>query len=142
MIRQKAVMNKFFLVTTAILPMIFCAAPTHAQDVDCTDPQDQTSMNICAYRDWEAADRELNAVWPFIRNRLRESDSFQPEELKGGEEALLRSQRAWIEYRDGTCEAEGFQARGGTLETFIVSSCLARLTRHRTKELQEIAPQY
>ena len=125
------------LVTAA-----FSASPAGAQEVDCTDPQDQFSMNTCAHRDWEDADRELNAVWPIIRNRLRESDSFQPEELKGGEKALLKSQRAWIDYRDGTCEAEGFQARGGTLEPLIVSSCLARLTRARTKELQEIAPQY
>lgn len=135
-------MKRSVIAVTAILTMVSGILPTRAQEIDCTDPQDQTSMNICAYRDWEAADRELNEVWPVIRNRLRESDSSLPEELKGAEEALLKSQRAWIDYRDGTCEAEGFQARGGTLEPLIVSSCLARLTRLRTTELQEIAPQF
>lgn len=109
-----------------------------AQEVDCSDPQDQSTMNQCAYLDWQAADAELNKVWKEIRAKMRETDDYLPEEDRGAENALLKSQRAWIEYRDGTCEAEGFQVRGGSLEPLFYNGCLARLTRHRTKELSQI----
>lgn len=111
-----------------------------AQEVDCTDPQDQTSMNICSYRDWQAADKELNAIWPDIRSKMKETDTYLDDHLKGAEAALLKAQRAWIDYRDGNCAAEGFYARGGTLEPLIVNSCLARMTRQRIEELQGILP--
>ncbi|TCD14969.1 lysozyme inhibitor LprI family protein [Oricola cellulosilytica] len=112
-------------------------APATAQDWDCTKADDlpQQGMNWCAMRDYEAADRALNEAWPKIRARMKEVDSWQEDRLKGAEAALLKSQRAWIDYRDGQCEVEGFYARGGTLEPLIVSGCLARMTRKRTEEL-------
>jgi uncharacterized protein YecT (DUF1311 family) len=51
---------------------------------------------------------------------------------------LLKAQRAWIDYRDGQCEAEGFQARGGTMEPMLVAGCIANLTDQRTKELKQL----
>jgi uncharacterized protein YecT (DUF1311 family) len=57
---------------------------------------------------------------------------------KGAEKALLKAQRAWIDYRDGQCEAEGFQARGGTMEPMLVAGCIANLTDQRTKELKQL----
>lgn len=57
---------------------------------------------------------------------------------KGGEEALVKAQRAWIGYRDAQCLSWGFQARGGSMEPMLVSSCEADLTRKRTAELKAL----
>ena len=39
--------------------------------------------------------------------------------------------------RDASCDYEGFQARGGTMEPMLVAMCLARLTEERTKQLRD-----
>jgi uncharacterized protein YecT (DUF1311 family) len=58
--------------------------------------------------------------------------------MKGAEQALVKAQRAWIDYRDAECDAFGFQARGGTMEPMLVAGCLANITDKRTKELKEL----
>lgn len=115
------------------------AASAEDPPVDCKNAVTQTDMNICAARDYEAADKELNAQYKKTRAAMVAWDAELESNLKGAEKALLKSQRAWIDYRDGECAAEGFQARGGTLEPMLVSGCMAKLTRQRTKELVDLA---
>jgi uncharacterized protein YecT (DUF1311 family) len=121
-----------------LLPLLW-AMPAAAQEPDCANAMDQADMTACAGLEYEAADRELNAVW---KDAIADAKA-QDEELKsmggdgrpGHEETLRAAQRAWISYRDAACEYEGFEARGGSMEPMLASFCLARLTRLRTKEL-------
>lgn len=46
---------------------------------------------------------------------------------------------AWVSFRDANCEAAGFQARGGTMEPMLVSSCLADMSKKRAEELLTLA---
>ena len=110
-----------------------------AQDEpDCKNPETQFDMNACAQLDYEAADKELNAVWKQARAAAEKVDEEQWEEsLRGAEKALIAGQRGWIAYRDGQCELYGFEARGGSMEPMLVSGCKAEMTRARTKELRE-----
>jgi uncharacterized protein YecT (DUF1311 family) len=120
------------------LLLLATASPAAAQDdIDCSNQMAQQVMNICAARDYEAADVELNAVWKEARTAAKDLDAELSEDLKGAEKALLAGQRGWIAYRDGQCELAGFEARGGSMEPMLVSGCLADLTRKRTKELRE-----
>ncbi len=57
--------------------------------------------------------------------------------MQGADAALLAGQRGWIAYRDGHCELAGWEAHGGSMEPMLVSGCLERLTRERTKQLRE-----
>ncbi|TWD54224.1 uncharacterized protein YecT (DUF1311 family) [Agrobacterium vitis] len=106
---------------------------------DCGNAQTQTEMNECASADFDRADRALNAQWKLTRAVMQETDANLEDDQKGAEKALLNAQRAWIAYRDGQCEAEGFSVRGGTMESMIVADCKARLTDARTKELKALA---
>lgn len=106
---------------------------------DCSDPQSQSAMTICAERSWRAADAELNEAYKIAMAKLRKHDSQLPDNLKGGADALRDAQRSWIPYRDKACEAYGFQARGGTMEPMLVYGCLARLTRERVADLKDLA---
>ncbi len=112
----------------------------HAQgQPNCSDPQTQTEMNICAGQDYKAADAALNRVYREAIATMKEWDANLPGELKGAEETLRKAQRAWIPFRDEACAAYGFMARGGTMESMLVANCLADLTRKRTKELEDLA---
>ena len=109
-----------------------------AQEPDCRDPQTQTAMNICAGRDHEAADRALNRVYRELRAVLQERDRELGPRLGGIEAALVAGQHGWIAYRDGHCAVAGAEARGGTMEPLLVTTCQAKLTRYRTRELNEL----
>ncbi len=109
-----------------------------AQEANCADPQSNLEMKICAGQAYRAADGDLNADYLMARDAMRQMDKDLPKELRGAEKALLKGQRAWIKYRDGACDAEGFTVRGGTMESLIVTSCLARLTRQRSEDLRTL----
>lgn len=106
--------------------------------LDCNNAQTQGDMNQCAGDDLAKADKALNAQWKLTRAAMVETDANLDTEQKGAEKALLKGQRAWIDYRDGQCESEGFSVRGGSMEPMIIASCKARLTELRTKELKAL----
>ncbi|SON57921.1 hypothetical protein HDIA_4380 [Hartmannibacter diazotrophicus] len=103
---------------------------------DCGNAQTQLEINDCVARDYDRADAELNAVWKKAIAEMKSIDADLPPEQSGAADALLKSQRAWIAYRDGQCEAAGFQFVGGSIRGSTVGGCLADLTRKRTAELQ------
>ena len=132
-------MTRYWLSMSVACAALLGSGQAWSQDANCSDPQTQTEMNICAGKDYQAADAELNRVYKLAIRSMKESDSDLPPEMKGAEKALRSAQRSWIPYRDKACEAYGFLARGGTMESLLVSSCLADLTRQRTKELKALA---
>jgi uncharacterized protein YecT (DUF1311 family) len=117
------------------------AAAQDEPDVDCDQATTQMAMNICSGREYEAADRELNAIYKKAMARQREIDvdaaAMSPAHV-GAVAALRKAQRAWIDYRDGHCEAFGFAGLGGSIRPLLVSNCLKLLTTNRTKELRDL----
>jgi len=125
-----------FLIVTLFATLMATMPYAVAQDANCADPQSTLEMKICASRNLEAADFELNANYQKARGSMREMDNMLEGDLVGAELALRDAQRLWIKYRDAACDAEGFTVRGGTLEGLIVTTCLERLTRQRSRELR------
>jgi uncharacterized protein YecT (DUF1311 family) len=124
-----------------VFSVSYASAQNDEPEVDCANQITQLDMNVCAARDYETADTELNAVYKKAMDAVREMDE-QVKDLGdhyvGAVEALKRAQRAWIGYRDGQCELAGFEARGGSMEPMLISSCLADLTTKRTAELKTL----
>jgi uncharacterized protein YecT (DUF1311 family) len=96
-------------------------------------------LNYCAEKDFDAADAALNTQWKQTRKVVADYDKQLEANQRGAEKALLKAQRAWIDYRDGQCEAEGFAARGGTMEPMLVMSCKAEVSKVRADELKQLA---
>ncbi|KAA3517448.1 DUF1311 domain-containing protein [Agrobacterium vitis] len=127
------------LTVLAGLALLSLSGSVLAQARDCRDPQTQSDMTACAVQDFDAADKAMNAQWKITRKVFVEQDATLDDDLKGAEKALLKAQRAWIDYRDGQCEAQGFYVRGGTMEPMEVAACKAEMTKTRTKELKSLA---
>ncbi len=128
-------MKAFFTIA-----LVLTTTTAVAQDWNCDAWGDlpQQGMNYCAYQDYQKADRALNIVWPQIKAKMKALDESNKEwmpEQANGEENLLKAQRAWIDYRDRHCAAEGAEYAGGSIRPLIENSCLASLTRKRTEEL-------
>jgi uncharacterized protein YecT (DUF1311 family) len=94
----------------------------------CDNAETTVEMRDCAGKEYKAADAELNTVY----KQLMASLSDHPYEA-----ALKTAQQAWLKYRDANCEFEAFDNRGGTIYPVVYNSCLAVMTRARTKELRE-----
>lgn len=115
----------------------------NAQEYNCNNPQFQQEMNYCSAMDYEEADRILNQDYQMAIQAMKELDRVlievyrnQNEDLSKAENTLRQAQRNWLKYRDVACETEGFLFYGGTMESMIVSGCLERLTRQRSKDLR------
>jgi len=126
------------LIPGLLLATVSVTAALAEDKPDCNNAMTQMDMNICANMDFQKADAELNAVYKKAMAKMRETDSYLSDDLKGATDTLRDAQRAWIPYRDKACEAYGFLARGGSMEPMLVSNCRADLTNQRIKELQEL----
>lgn len=110
--------------------------------LDCDSAMTQTDMNQCAAREYYQADRALNAQWVKTAAAMRKRDETRFGDGRPGYfETLLEGQRAWLKYRDAHCRAEGYYARGGSLEPMLVATCKADLTRKRTQDLRDLVTQ-
>jgi uncharacterized protein YecT (DUF1311 family) len=118
------------------------ALPSGAETLSCANASNQMDLTKCAFDDWKAADADLNAAYQQVMTRLKAQDAELSDSQKGGPEALRDAQRAWITFRDKTCEAEGFAMRGGSAEPMVVGFCLGRLTRERTSHLAGMRDAY
>lgn len=113
-------------------------AIAQSDDLDCSNPQNQTTMNRCAFLDFEEADLELNAIWPAARKANATFAQYLTEERKADANALLEAQRAWIKFRDAHCTSIAMPNAGGTIYPLIYNSCRANVTRQRTEQLRAL----
>jgi uncharacterized protein YecT (DUF1311 family) len=118
-----------------LLVLACLALPAAAQEVDCATAMAQVDLNACAYQDWEEADVILNAAYKQAMAVMEEWDANLPKDERGGAQALKEAQRAWITFRDKTCEAEGYAFKGGSAEPLLVYGCMRALTIERTNHL-------
>jgi uncharacterized protein YecT (DUF1311 family) len=93
--------------------------------VDCADAKTLIEAKECFIREYEEADKELNEVYQQVISGL-EGESKQ---------RLIRAEQAWIKYRDTNCDYRSGNW-GGVQRVAFRYSCLARMTRDRTQELQ------
>lgn len=109
----------------AVAPATLGLAPASAGT--CTDPMDQSTMNICADKDYRAADAVLNKVYK--RAMAAQDDT--------GRDLLRASERVWIAYRDAECKFEAAPNEGGSIYPMVYAGCLTRLTKARIADLRQ-----
>ncbi len=111
-------------IMLAISCLSLCSSAL-AQERDCSRFSTQTDLSQCAYWNHQKIEAELTVVYRQVMSALSEE-----------EKVLLRaSQRAWITYKDKTCEFDGAGRRGGSMQGMVISMCLTAIIRERVKFL-------
>lgn len=106
--------------------------------IDCDNAMSTVEMNACALRDFEAADRALNETYRKALAAVPEMATEKPFDARNWEDALRRSQRTWLAYRDAECKDHvPMHWTGGTGTNADVLGCMSSLTEARTKQLKE-----
>jgi uncharacterized protein YecT (DUF1311 family) len=126
----------------ALIAFACLVLPASAETLNCTNPQTQIDMTQCAYQEWQVADAELNAAYERIMDNLKARDATLAAGEAKGSDVLRDAQRAWLTFRDKTCEVEGFAMRGGSAEPMVLASCKARLTWERITHLYRMLDAY
>ncbi|MBZ8178896.1 lysozyme inhibitor LprI family protein [Oscillatoria salina] len=126
-------MSKLFLAIATLSTLAISTTVTVAEGIsvaqapNCNNPQTQSEINQCAAIAYRNSDRRLNQVYQQLVPRLSSSRK----------QKLIQAQRAWITFRDASCEFERSEFQGGTIAPAIYNGCLADLTERRTQELEE-----
>lgn len=85
----------------------------------------QAALNACAAADFKRSDGAMNAAYGTLMTRIGPK----------AQEALKAAQRAWLPYRDKTCDLEALAVEGGSMQPMVQSGCLARMSDERTRIL-------
>jgi uncharacterized protein YecT (DUF1311 family) len=118
---------KFAVVMLFVFLFSVASALGQGKKPPCSDLDTQAEMNICAGKEYKAADAALNRVYQQLVAKL------EPEETS----QLKQAQTAWIKYRDTNCEFVADMYKGGSIRPMIYGLCLADVTRNRTSELKD-----
>lgn len=102
------------------------AAPRIAQTINCAKATTTVEINECTGRQAKAADRVLNQTYQKLTPKLSSKQK----------QRLTQAQLEWIKFRDRTCEFEQRELGGGTASTAAYLSCITRVTKQRTADLQ------
>jgi uncharacterized protein YecT (DUF1311 family) len=125
-------------MTMMLIAAALAAQQTPEQEWHCDDPQNQAELNMCAGLDFQRADAELNRLWPQLIADARQQDRSLDRRYDRGpsyEATLRQAQRSWVAFRDQHCTWQGYEARGGSMETMLYQGCRATLTRERIHQL-------
>ena len=99
---------------------------------ECNYDQTQLEINICEANLAQAADDKLNQVYQQLRLSIKDT----PQEQK-----LITAEEKWVQFRDADCEYAKSKHEGGSIAPAIYYSCIAHLTKQRTKDLEEYLKQ-
>jgi uncharacterized protein YecT (DUF1311 family) len=97
-------------------------SPNYPPDRNCDSGDDRETAD-CTWDQYQAWDKALNAEYKAVLNRA-------PSEVQP---LIVKSQRAWIQYRDANCAIRS--SRPGVVAAYFANQCLLDMTRDRTKEL-------
>ena len=97
-------------------------------------------MGGCLSYELDYWDGLLNANYQAALARARQADRDNAGYGPSQEQALRTMQRAWIPFRDGTCDFERSQWGGGTGQGPAGAECLMRVTAQQALYLDRYAP--
>lgn len=99
-------------------------------------------MNGCLAAAHEWWDGELNARYAELQARARDIDAQEPIEgmrpRPSDVQALRDMQRAWIAFRDASCQYDALQWFGGTGASTTYLACLMRMTGEQALTLRRL----
>ncbi|MBD2772188.1 lysozyme inhibitor LprI family protein [Iningainema tapete] len=95
--------------------------------VNCAKATNTVEMKYCSQQSYQKADEKLNQGYKKVISTI----SGEQKQL------LVTAQQEWIKFRDNNCNFETYLSRGGTGYEIFRNGCLERLTKQRTKDLQE-----
>jgi uncharacterized protein YecT (DUF1311 family) len=110
-------------VALALVVLLWSSQASAEQD--CTKIAQQQLMNVCANDNLRSSDDRLNSLYASLYRQIGPNAQIK----------LKAAQKSWVEYRDKTCDFEGYGTEGGSLHPYVSAICAKELTDDRVKRL-------
>jgi uncharacterized protein YecT (DUF1311 family) len=112
-------------------------------DFVCNRGGSEHELRICAQEDYVAADRRLNSQWRKTIAAVKRDGMKIPEIRKmwglgRPAESLIQAQRAWLTFREQSCQTEE-RISVGSVHTRKYFECMERMTKTRIRELYDLS---
>ena len=111
---------------TCLTICLMLAAVPAAHAYDCPD-QTQRGLDVCADAAYKKADAGLNGAYKAILGRLKDDGAKT--------KLLVTAQKDWLSFRDAECAFSASGVAGGSIQPMVISLCLEKVTKERTKDL-------
>lgn len=118
------------------LSLLFLSFGSVAEDADpCSEMPPECRFNLL----YDAVDNELNQTYKAIVSKINSGgfDDFMVD-ADYIKEGLIKSQRAWLKFRDTNCNAYYRVWSGGTSRNADELLCLSKMTEERTQFLDRL----
>ena len=129
-------------VSALVLALIPLSASTSTRAevaINCDTAVATAELNACEDQALEKADAAMKTVYKKVLAFIAKNGTEKPYDAKSWEDALRKSQRAWVAFRDADCkDLIPMSWTGGTGTTGAVLGCMTEKTKARTKELYEM----
>ena len=126
-------MNKFIFI--CLMAMVFTSAKALSQsktDTACANASSQLERYKCLSKQYTNTDKELNAIYGKILNKLKKDNSLSAINI------LKESERNWIVYRNNFGKVYQELYKGGSIMPITVLECEIQTTRLRITELNSL----
>lgn len=120
--------RQLFSIGTVLVAISLSGVGSVVAADNCNNPQTQQLMNTCAQKSYHKADSELNKLYKQIEARF--SDDHESLKL------LVKTQRAWIGYRDAECTFSASASAEGSIYPLIYNQCLEAQTQSRVESFK------
>ena len=107
-------------------------------DIDCKTASATPAVEICASRDYHAADLRLNEAYRAAAASTDKGD-LPPDVRAKWHGAFVEAQRRWIAFRDAECALTGYEWYRGTGRSVAEIACMTELTNSRIDALKRHA---
>ena len=137
---------KSFKFVFGVLTLVF-SFNALAQSQDCSDASSTMEMKACMDKKLQTADAVLNKSYQEVKALAAKQDKDNDGIMIGvpkGEvtRRLVAAEKAWITFRDTSCDLQATEMLGGTGEGLVNLSCLVDQTTKRTQELNDLKKEW
>lgn len=125
------------------LAILLCSVNAFADDgadVDCSNAITTMEVDICASRELEIVETDLNKAYQSLMRGLTKPEPGEEENYALARKRLLEAQRAWVTFREADCQAQYALHASGTIRNAIYIGCMSERATQRIKELRNYAP--
>ena len=126
---MKRIFNTAIVIIICIPGVVVFAQKKRIERDPCKDPISQFENNLCSRRQYETADAEMNTAYKQLMQELTGYKSNHRPKFR-------EAQSLWLKYRDANCDSEASIYEGGTIRPTVYYSCLASVTRERTRSIK------
>lgn len=130
------------MVWLALAALSFDAQAAEEESTPCDNVETSQQSYDCAVYNRQTAERELNAAFADLLDRIKEQYAGQPAQITELSARLKNAEQLWSKARDADCAVETFAEKPGSKDFETAqNTCLAQRSDDRSEYLQSLGLQ-